>query len=213
MHKLMILLISFLFTTNINSQNFTVSFSRPSQTVYLGMDNYLSCTVEGLSCKTIILSTDNGKFKKISCGGYIYRPLKVADTKITINKKVNNKLKKIGEFFVMVRNFPDPVAMIGGFYGGNIEKGNLRAQQGVGCSYNGTGFDLKCLVVGFSVSIIRNKEILFFKSLDGNLFNEDLKSFFKTLQNNDIILLSGISSRNAEGKILYLKPVEFTIKD
>jgi len=212
MNKLMILLISFLFASNINSQNFSVSFSRPSQTAYLGMDNYLSCTVEGVSCKLLLFSTDNGEIKKTSCGKYIYRPLKVADTKIIIYKKVNNKIKKVGNFFVLARNLPDPVAEVSFVYDGHTAKGSLCAQDGVGARAAGfLGIDITYTVESFATIVMRNKELIFHQTNNSNMFNDETKKFFKSLQKDDVVTFSSILIKAEEGKDLYLKPLEFKI--
>ncbi len=195
------------------SQNFSLAIETGNQIAYIGLDNKISCTVEGTACHSINLATLNGSIKKISSCLYVYRPLKISNSKIIITKKVNNKTIKIGEYFIYVRNFPDPIATVGGLNGGLISKKKLNAQQGVGAmapSY--LGFDLKYQVKNFVITAIRNKEILFFKYVEGNLFTSEIHILFDTLQQGDIITFSLINVLKADGREGRANVIEFTIE-
>lgn len=137
----------------------------PSDFTYVGAENRLSCTVEGIACKSVILTTDNGSLTKDRCNYYTFKPDHLADSKIIVSKKVGKKSRKIGEFFVRVRSIPDPVAIVGGLYGGSILKGALRAQTGIGASLPSyLSINVKYPVRSYSITAIRNKELLFLEA-------------------------------------------------
>ena len=213
MKKILILVLALLSNKNIYSQNFTFSVLRQLQIAYLGIENPLSCTVEGFTCKSIILTTDNGFIEKSSDCNYVYRPKKIGDTKIIISKKVNSKLKKIGNFLLPVRTIPDPIANVGGLNGGLITKGALNAQGGIGAHPPGfLGFELNYEVKSFAVTAIRNKELLFYHSNNNNLFNDEIHKLLDSLQKNDVVAFSSILVLMGDNKEVLVKPLEFVIE-
>lgn len=213
MKKVLVPVICLLLQNSSISQNFSFSLPRQFQAAYLGFKNPLSCTVDGLLCKSIILSTDNGIIEKTLGCNYIYSPSKIGDTKISISQKINNKLKKVGEFFVQVRNFPDPIAFVGGMSGGIISKGALNAQEGVGAYPPvNLGFELNYQVKSFFITAIRNKELLFFKSVEGPSFTADVHKLFDILEKNDIVIFSGITVLKTDGRDVKANGLEFNIE-
>jgi GldM C-terminal domain len=195
------------------SQSFTAAVLRPGQTAYIGIDNTVSCTVEGLKCKSVVLTTNNGSIEKIDCGLYVFRPEYLSDGSIVINKKVKNKLVKIGEFFLRVRNMPAPIAHVGGGHRDTIAKGALAAQAGLGAyAHPSLGFELNYTVKSFAIIVIRNKEVLHFKSTEGNLFDEETKEVFKLLGGNDKVVFSSIVIAMPDQKTTLINPFELTIR-
>jgi hypothetical protein len=213
MKNILVLAIFFSFYNKIYSQNFTISALKQPQTVYLNLDNYLSCTVEGLRCNSIILSTNNGLIKKISPCKYLYRPLRTEDTKIIISKKINNNINRIGECFLPVRNIPVPHAAIGGLEGGFISKGALNAQAGIG-AYPAPflGFELNYLVKSFVVTATRSNNFLFFYYSNSQIFTSELHNKFDSLQKDDRVVFSSIIAELSDHGKINVKPIEFIIK-
>ena len=213
MKKFLILAILFLLNKNIYAQKLTFSLLRQPQTAYLGMENTMSCMVEGVSCESIILSTNNGSIKKFSACYYVYKPSTTGDVKIRVSKNANNKFKKIGEFSILVRNIPDPVAWVGGLSGGYIRKDALNAQEGIGsCLPTFLGIYVNYEVKSFVITAIRKNEQLFFKSYNNNMFSPEIHELFKTLQKDDTVLFSSISILMSDQKTVLAKPLEFIIQ-
>lgn len=123
--KFVLAILMLIISTCSFGQKFSIAFT-DATFAYVGMDNRVSCTIEGLSNKQVVLSSDNGVFEKDE-SGYIYKPERVADSKIIISKKVNGRLKKVGEYMVAVRQLPPGTATVGGLRSGSIPKGQLRA--------------------------------------------------------------------------------------
>lgn len=195
------------------AQSFTVANLRTGQTIYTGIDNIISCTVEGVRCKDILLTTGNGIIEKTSCNTYNFRPVRASDDSVVINKKVNNELVKIGVFHLKIRPVPDPVAAVGGKYGGPINAKTLAAQGGIGAySYPPISLDINYTVQGFAVSVIRKEQHLFYTYKKGNLFTGDLTEKFKNLQKGDFVVFSLMTVLMPDSSVVNIKPIEFIIE-
>lgn len=215
MHRSLVGFIFFLLTHQAAlSQNFSISVDWPeSNLAFVGADNNLSCTVEGIACKSVILTTDNGSLTKDRCNYYTFKPNHVSDSKIIVTQKKGKKSRKIGEFYIRVRAIPDPVAIVGGLYGGSISKGALSAQTGIGASLPPhLSINIRYPVNSYSITIIRNRELVFFKSCKGNLFNEEVYTAFKELQKEDIVLFSSIMVLMPDEQQKPAKPFELKIE-
>lgn len=199
-------------TISSHSQNFTASLLRQPQIAYLGIDNLLSCTIEGLPCNLIVLSTENGVIEKIGECKFIYRPIRTSDTKIIVSKKIKNRLRKVGEFYLAVRDIPDPIATVGGLNGGQIRKASLIAQGGIGAhSFPPLSIDIDYLVTSYAVTITRKNELLFHQVVTNNSFTPTLYEAFKTLQKDDRIIFSSILVQLPDGEQKLVKPLEFIV--
>lgn len=215
MRRRLIGFIFFLLTEQaVFSQKFSISIDWPeSSLAFVGADNNLSCTVEGIACKYVTLSTDNGTITKERCNYYTFKPTRMADSKVIIGRKVGKRTRKIGEFYIRVRALPDPVAIVGGLYGGSIAKGALRVQTGIGAGLPPhLSINIKYRVNSYSITITRNRELVFFKSCDGNLFNEEIYNAFNELQKEDIVLFSSIMVVMPDDQLKLAKPFELKIE-
>jgi hypothetical protein len=198
------------------SQKFSVSFLRPSPTAYIGIDNPITCTVEGIDCKNIIIITNNGTITKLSCNSYLYRPERQADTKLDIYKLARNKKKKVGEYYLRVRNFPDPIAYVGGYPNNHIiKKAILKAQGGVAAICPpGFGFDLKYTVLRFNVSVFRDDKTVSNTHCNGNAFTKEVYEQFSVLKEGDMVLFHFIYVQTEEnGDAKLVTPVQLVITE
>jgi hypothetical protein len=198
------------------SQKFSVSFFRPSSIAYIGIDNPITCTVERINCKNIIIKTDNGSITKSSCNSYLYHPERQADTKLDIYKLVGNKKKKIGEYFLRVRNFPDPVVYVGGHPNNQkIKKAILKAQEGVvATNPPGFGFELKYTVLRFNVSVFRHDKTVSNTHCNGNAFTKEVYEQFSVLKEGDMVLFHFIYVQTEEnGDAKLVTPVQLVITE
>ncbi len=196
------------------SQKFSVSFLQPSPIAYIGIDNPITCTVEGLDCKNIIITTDNGIITKSSGNSYLYRPERQADTKFDIYKLVRKKKRKIGEYSFRIRNFSDPIAYVGGYNNNqSIQKNLLKVQQGVSATcIPGFAIDIRYQVLKFNISIFRNNAPIFNTYCIGNSFSPETISVLQLTQKGDIVLFHSIyvqTEENGEEKLV--SPVQLVV--
>lgn len=193
------------------SQKFSLAFTdRPF--AYLGMDNYVSCTIEGLSNKQVVLSSNNGVFENHE-SGFIYKPERVGDSKIVISKKLNGKIKKVGEYVISARRLPPGVANIGGMHNGTMSKRQLIVQAGIGCSHIWPpNVCLNYTVLGYTITASRGDSILFNKKQEGNYFTDEIRQFCNSLRSKDKLLVYGITYRDNYGEIQKASPIEFDVE-
>lgn len=194
------------------AQQFTLSTNTYTQVAYIGYDNQISCTVEGVNTKSIVLTTDNGEIVKMQ-KYFMYHPARVSDSKIIIHQKHNGQLRKIGEQAIMIREFPDPKITIGGFINGEISKGNLLAQTGIGCYYSipGLGFNLKCRIDSFSIIVLRDSVMLYHRTNKGYLFTDETMAFLESIKKGDVIIISEITYLTPDQRKKKANPIEYTI--
>ena len=213
MKSILFLLLSLQFSTSLFSQFFTAAAQRPGQTAYIGIDNPISCTVERVKCQDVVLTTDNGSIEKTSCGQYIYRPVGISDGFIAINKKSNGQLTKIGEFYLRTRPIPNPIATVGAIRGDTVTKKRLAVQQGISAeSSPSLSICIDFLVKNFTLTIIRKDEVIFFRNITGNIFNDEIKKTFNELAEGDKVLFSSILVEMGDKTTVKASPIEFIIK-
>jgi hypothetical protein len=214
MNRLLILGMGLICSFSVFSQQFSLSTNIYGQFAYLEMDNQISCTVEGIPNKSIVLTTDNGTISKISkkSNNYIYRPSRISDSKITISRRNNGKLKKIADYYVMVRDLPSPVIHVGGVKEREIEKNNFLAQQGVGCSYVIPGFCLPCTIDSFSVTVLDDTIMVFHKANKGNIFSGEIRALLKSVEKGDTVIFSGIIYLTPDKRRKNANPIEYVIQ-
>lgn len=203
-----------LFTNgSLFGQKYVISFPADNS-VYKNGDNFFSVAVAGVACERITIKTENGTLLKVSPCEYIYHPLKEGNTSIDVYISVGKKLKKIGSRLINIKDRPTPEAFVGGFKGGKIKKGALKAQQGIGGSWFIAGNHWEnCDVVSFNVIVLRNNKIFFEHFNRGYTFNNEVKNIFKDLLKDDKVLfvnITGCIDRENGGP---LKGLEFTIED
>lgn len=194
------------------SQEIILSNQRNNR-FYLGIDNPLNAMVEGYPCRSVILTTDNGRIEKTSCY-YSFHPAKPGLAKIQITIKNGKTLKKIKEVTLLVESPPLPIAHVGGLSGGTIRKGALAAQQGVAANAEPSlGFELSYKIESFSTIIIRNDSVVFNKKNNGNVFAKETSEALKNLQKDDTVLFTKIVCKSPDNIRWSLKPLEFSITE
>ena len=196
-----------------NDQKLTIT-PMANNIVYLGVDNHLTAIAEGVSCKSIFLSTENGSISKTDCY-FTYNPKFIDDAKIKILEKKNNQLKTLGYVHLRVRNIPPLVAVVGRARSGDsITAKEFKVQQGVGAGLDPSlnlGFELSYFVESFIFCLYRNDSVLFNKKNIGNIFTAEINEAIQGIQKDDIIVLSQIKCHAPDKKVLLAKPVEFFI--
>ncbi len=198
----------------MRAQRFTMAVEQRTVIAYIGLDNPVSCTVEKVSCDSVFLGTNNGEIKKIGCNSFTYRVAEHGDTKLIVYVKEKNGTRIIGEKGVRVRNIPDPVTSVGGLRGGVIKKKYLLEQPGVGAFIEEPiGIEVRFLVTEFNYSIVRNDSLILYSKNISALFSEEIKKGFEQLQKGDLLLLTNILVKKADGRIVMVKPMEFTLTD
>lgn len=198
-----------------NSQSFTLALQDDRRTALVGIDNRFSCTVEGVSCKSVFLTTNNGKITKTGCNNYVYVPALVSNSAvISIHVKYGKKNRVIGSETIKTREISDAVAMVGGISGGTINKNYLSMQQGVVADiYPTTSVGLNYIVKSFHFSVLHKDSLIFQSKNIGQMFSAEIKDYMKTLKDGDVVLISSIYCQKPDTSILPIKPLQLIVTD
>jgi hypothetical protein len=192
-----------------NGQNFAVANDRMN-IFYIGVDNPVSIAVANYSDKSLIVKATNGKIIRED-DGYIFRGEKPGVTEISIFRKSNSKLIKIGTSAFRVKNLPIPIFKIGS---GRrvVSKVELASQQFVRAQLEGFDINVRFQIDSFSVCIVPNDTCKFgtLKNI-GNKINEEINNEFQQLKENDVVIFKNIFAKWPDGSPMELMPVMITI--
>ena len=185
-----------------------------NKTAYACGLNEIHVEAEGFSCKSLIISTDNGRIEKMPACGYNYVPKNVGVSNIYVKAKVNKKIIDIGFVDLVIKDV-EPIFFISFSEGGEITKSDIAAQGYV----RADAFELGCVyyiaisVDRFTVKVVRDSKTIFEKNNSGNEINLETRVAFKKLQKNDVVLISNIICRWPDERIKQIKSTSFKIID
>jgi hypothetical protein len=178
---------------------------------YMGIDNSLDVIVEGCSCSSISITTDNGKLDKHGCQ-YVYRPIREGEATFTIYKKQNGKPVKLRTHKLIVYPIPPPVLSVGTYPNGSeISRAAFIVQTGVSANFY-TFLDVDYRVVNFSVLIMRDSTTQLVPDNPGNLFNDKMSEAFKKMETGSTILFFNVWVSGPDGKPFKAQPLEYIIR-
>ena len=193
----------------LHGQNFAVANDKMN-IFYIGIDNPVSIAVANYPVKSLIVKTTNGKIIR-GDDGYIFRGEKPGAAEISIFRRANDKLIKIGTSVFRVKNLPMPVFKIGS---GRrvVSKVELASQQFVRADLENFDFDIKFQIDSFSVCIVPNDTCRFgtIKNISAKI-NEEINNEFQKLKENDVVIFKNIFTKWPDGSSMELMPVMITI--
>ena len=178
--------------------------------LYVGIDNPITIAAENSSNKSLVVKATNGKLVSDN-GQYIFRSETVGATEITVYKKVNKRLIKLGSAFFRVKVIPLPIFKIGSGRQ-SVAKVELANQQFVRAELEGFDFDAKFPVDSFTVCIVPSDTCSYaiIKNI-GNKVNDEIRSEFQRLKESDVVIFKKIFAKTPGGIEVELSPVMITI--
>lgn len=204
MKKYFILLISLTAFESSKCQQFAIALDKMN-IFYAGVSNPITIAVENTANKSLVVTATNGKVVKEN-GQYIFRSNETGTTSITIYKKVNNKLHKIGSGDYRIKPLPVPVFKFGG---GGQDGMNLifTNQRYVSAVLENCDFEGHFTIDNFTVCIVPsdtcNYKVLYNR---GGEINKEILKEFKLLKENDVIIFKNIFAHGPDGKSVELEP-------
>src|SRR5690554_325069 len=148
--------------------------------------NPVDISVEGLKCSQFTVKVDNGEIKNENCN-YIIRPERVGIIKISIFKKdklIEERIMNVVEIELiaeisMPKNDKGKL-LIDGAKGIRVD-----TKQGhVAFNY--------VLPIEYDVIMIRGEDVIFRKSYNGYVFNDELKNELQKTIENDLIIFTNM---------------------
>ena len=209
MNKYILLFLVFAISKISNGQNFAVA-NEKMNIFYIGIDNPVSIAVSDYSSSSIIVKATNGKIIK-GDDGFMFRGEKSGATEISVFRKANGKLIKIGTSIFRVKNLPRPIFKIGS--GRSIvSKVELASQQFVRADLENFDIDIKFQIDSFAVCIVPNDTCIFgtIKNM-GNKINEKINNEFQQLKEYDVVIFKNIFAKWPDGSSMELSPIMITI--
>jgi len=196
-----------------SAQECIIGSARHPGLIYLHVDNPLTVFVEGYSCSSLIVTTDNGKIKRSGCY-HNFMPARLGPASLTIYHKQNRKSRKVRTFHWDVVPLPKPIAQVGGFPNvSEIPKGALCAQSGVAAYIPSEfGFELMFRVVSFSFMIMRDSAVLLNTRVKGYSFTTAIQEACVAIQPGSVVLIASIEVKGPDGKSIYADPLQYFIK-
>lgn len=192
----------------VNAQQFTVSADKMN-ILYKGWGSALSVTVSGVDCKNVILRADSQIIERSeegSCRFYCI-PTKKGYLPIKVFKKTAKGEKLVGVSQFIVKDFPDPVARLGGTRNDSMRKSVLASQLGITAVLQNCDCYARIVVKHFTIMIIRNQQTIFSKTMNTTLFDDEITENLKKLQGKDMVFVYDIIARDASGIDKKLDPI------
>lgn len=180
---------------------------------YQDVDNPVTITVENCPCNQMIVKTDNGKIVGKNCSYYFYTD-SGWKANITIYRKANKKLVKVGQSIFRVKPIPYPVPKVGPSAGGKIKAIVLKNQQFIRADFDDIQIDSFNPIDSFTVSIIRGDTCIY-NQLNNktNAFSKELTSALSEIKEGDTVIFKNIFGRRHNGEAVKLQPLIFFITD
>jgi hypothetical protein len=212
--KIMVIFILIVVNLSAAAQQFTVSADKMN-ILYKGWGSALSVTVSGVDCKNVILRADSQKIERSeegSCRFYCI-PTKKGYLPIKVFKKTANGEKLVGVSEFIVRDFPIPVAKLGGKRNDSMYRSILASQLGIVAMLQNCDCDAKVVVKHFTILIIRNQQTIFSKTMDSSRFDDEITENLKKLQGKDLVFVYDIIARDASGTDKSLDPIYIKVTE
>lgn len=192
-----------------HGQNFAIAADKMN-ILYIGIDNPITISAENNSVNSLIVQTTNGKITGTN-GKYIFRSNTIGSAEISLYKKTNKGLTKIGSSFFRVKNIPIPVFKIGS---GSpcMPKPVLANVQFVRADLENFDFEAHFSIDSFVVCIVPNDGCTFktIKNIGGEI-NEEIRNEFQQLKEGDVIMFKKIFAKGPDGASRELMPVMITV--
>lgn len=190
-----------------NAQQFAISNER-SNVMTLGFANPITVIVRDYECDDVRVEISNGTIRPDSPCRYIVYPENNGKAVISLYSKKDNQLLGISEYRV---RWPDISYYIAGRHSGPLKLNYLLDSYGIAISLVGVDVDPEMPIQQFTISIARNGDVIYKRTIKSEYFDQATKDFFKTLKQGDIMAIENISCKWPDGKVRLLSGTEYTI--
>jgi len=181
--------------------------------LYIGVDNPVSVAASASADEKVSVSLTGceGTVSKTAVGLYNVRVSSVTDD-CRLNVYVDGKLAGTSGF--RVRNLPRPNATVGGFVSGsNVAAAVLHQQPGLSVYVKDFPFDVKYEVLGFTVSMLDNKNTPVSVDCQGAHFSSKLKEdLAQYVKPGDVVTIKNIMVKDPGGKEIKVPAIVYNIE-
>ena len=170
--------------------------------VYVGVDNPIQVSVEGLSSSEYRVETDKGSLRNTGTGKYNLKVALPGEVTLSVYTKTGPATMK--QTF-RAKRIPDPIPALGAKFtrSDTIDLGIFKAQAGIWLGHENLDYDTKCEVLGYKITHIGadyEKGVMFTHSVrnKGARFSEEAKQLISEAAPDDIFIFSEIKARCPE---------------
>lgn len=185
----------------------STKFDRP---LYICKSYQLLVSTTNISIENIVLTTNNGEIRKYKDEFY-FEPKRNTDATIYISRVKNHDTTLIDSTFFKTAYVPCYGIWVSTHVQDSMRKEWVCNATGIIASqdeYSHFRFSVR----HYNLKVIRNNKTLLSEAVTGPRFSNSMRTFFKTLQNNDLIKIDNIGIYDCDSSTTQLAPpVEFTI--
>lgn len=187
--------------------NISTKFDRP---LYICKSYQLLISTTDISIKNIVLTTNNGEIHQYKDEFY-FEPKKNTNATIYISRVKNHDTTLIDSTIFKTAYVPCYGIWVTRHVLDSMRKEWVCNATGIIASQDAYSH-FRFSVRHYNLKVIRNNKTLLSKAVTGPRFSNSMRTFFKTLQNNDVIKIDNIGIYDCDSSTTQLaSPVEFTI--
>jgi len=179
--------------------------------LYIGIDNPLNIAVPGLSMDRISATATNGRIIRQENHFTISPYSGSSECQIFVTAEIDGMIRRFSPIPFRVKSVPDPVATIGGIFGGRIQKEELLQANGIKATISSEfDFDILFYVSSFRIGVSRSG-FLVEESSNNNMFTENQLELLRTTKNGELIWIMDIRAIGPDGSIRELNGIILTV--
>ena len=174
--------------------------------LYIGINNPVKTDLSEYEASEIEVLIDNGKIRLVE-GEYVANPMNPGTAVITIL----NKGAEVYKIEYIVKVIDDPIAIIGGKTGGEIDKDYLLEQETLTTNIDKPDYPVEFRIIAFSVSVTVGEDTLKEPS-DSDKITAKQKELIKNTDLGQPVVFSDIQCIGPDGSIRKLSPVTYILE-
>jgi len=180
---------------------------------YIGPENPVKISVPGIPGDKIKASITPGfgSIVKVKGDEYVVKVSKAGKCQISVTADFGGKVQNMGSEEFRVKTVPDPIAVILGMSGGDIDKSRLSAAQTVDAKMKDFDFDLKFNVESFRVSAKIGAYFVEEQSPNNKITQNMKQNVFSKVTKGNKVYVEDIKARGPDGKSRSLGVLLFKI--
>jgi gliding motility-associated protein GldM len=172
------------------------------QLFYLNIENPISVSVPGASLKdlTVTVSGAGAELKKVSDGQYTVKPTKQGEPcMVNVKAKIAGKEMDMGSMRFRTKPIPKPIAMIGKYKDGRVDKNSLLAQKKLKIDKGDFEFPVRYVAKSYKVRIFSGGDIQPPMQVVGENFTDEVIAKIKKARRGSVLEISEIRAVSSTG--------------
>ncbi len=174
------------------------------QLFYIGIDNPISVSVPGASLKdiTVTASGAGAQLNKVEDGKYTVKPTKQGEACIiNVKAKIAGKEMDMGSMRFRTKPVPKPIAKVGTFTEGRIDKNQLLAYEKLKIDPGDFEFPVRYMAKSYKVEVITGGDRRPPMVVNGERFTPEVIAAIKKARKGNTVVISEIRATGTTGEV------------